>query len=625
MIFFISSRVFDKIKGFWNKRKVKKYYTSNILNSEFELFDELINEYQYLGTKWSNNYSVSFNNEIKDILSILKDNKLSLEYLIKCISISLKKFEDKYLDVFKLEEIDWKSEYKKLIKKKQKIDLKNLHIKFAKHIMFKIEVLQQEQPKLYVKFERLMDGKRLPTLKKMMESYRVFISEIFPIIISSIEGGITLFPNKRGSIDYMIFDEASQIFLERGISLMNRGQKVIVAGDGKQLQPSNFFAKNLDDYDEEDDIDEFKASEYSSLLEFATTFFSKEMLNYHYSSENRELIEFSNKIFYEGKLLVCEKPYKKQKAIEVRNVDGKWINQRNEIEANTVVQEILNILDNRKNNETIGVVAFNKNQANLILEKLEKLNDPIVEWEMNGKSDVNKFLFVKNLEEVQGDERDIIIFSVSFARDSVTNRLKRNFGPINNRNGENRINVAVSRAIKKIIVVKSIKGHDFGYDISALKSEGAKVFADYINYVDHLQSCNLDNEVFQSIWSKYLIEYSDENPYQQMDSILEEEIYTQLKKHLNGERFEIIPQVKQSGFRIDLGIKDKTTGNFVLAIECDGHTYHSKPMDRARDIWRQSILESNGWKFERISSLQWWKGNQNKVIERVLKKIETLS
>ncbi|UNF61540.1 MULTISPECIES: hypothetical protein [Spiroplasma] len=140
-----------------------------------------------------------------------------------------------------------------------------------------------------------------------------------------------------------------------------------------------------------------------------------------------------------------------------------------------------------------------------------------------------------------------------------------------------------------------------------------------------MQSCNLDNEVFQLIWSKYLIEYSDENPYQQMDSILEEEIYTQLKKHLNGERFEIIPQVKQSGFRIDLGIKDKTTGNFVLAIECDGHTYHSKPMDRARDIWRQSILESNGWKFERISLLQWWKGNQNKVIERVLKKIETLS
>ncbi|WHQ36900.1 AAA domain-containing protein [Spiroplasma sp. SV19] len=522
--------------------------------------------------------------------------------------------------------MDWKVEYKKLIKEKQELDLKNLHIKFAKHAIFNIEILSQEYPKLYAKFRNLIENsKRLPTLKKIMETYKVFISEIFPIIISSIEGGITLFPNKKGSIDYVIFDEASQIFLERGISLMNRGQKVIVAGDGKQLQPSNFFMKNLDDYDdEEDDIDEFKASEYSSLLEFATIFFAKEMLNYHYRSENRELIEFSNKIFYEGKLIVCEKPHNKQNAIEVRNVDGKWINQTNEVEANAVVQEVLHILDNRKNNETIGVVAFNKNQANLILDKLEKINDPLVEWEMSGKSDINKCLFVKNLEEVQGDERDIIIFSVAFAKDNVTGRLKRNFGPINKANGENRINVAVSRAIKKIIVVKSINGSDFGYDISNLK-EGAKVFADYINYVDYLQSSKLDDEIFQSIWSKYLIEYDNENHYQQMDSILEEEIYTQLKLHLNTERFEIIPQVKQSGFRIDLGIKDKTTNSFVLAIECDGHAYHSKPMDRARDIWRQSILESNDWKFERISSLQWWKGNQKKVINRVLKRIEELT
>ncbi|WP_338954847.1 hypothetical protein [Spiroplasma endosymbiont of Polydrusus cervinus] len=109
-----------------------------------------------------------------------------------------------------------------------------------------------------------------------------------------------------------------------------------------------------------------------------------------------------------------------------------------------------------------------------------------------------------------------------------------------------------------------------------------------------------------------------------MDSILEREIYDKLKLHLNDKKYDIIPQVKQSDFSIDLWIKDKTTNNFILAIECDGPTYHSKPADRTCDIWRQSILESNGWKFEWISSLQWWKQDQNKAINRFLERLETL-
>jgi superfamily I DNA and/or RNA helicase len=399
-------------------------------------------------------------------------------------------------------------------------------------------------------------------------------------------------------------DEASQVTLERALPILFLGKKCIISGDKQQLQPSDFFqSKLIEEYEEtySKDDDEYLENSLSeiedsgSLLEFVEKKYINKMLNYHYRSSRRELIQFSNVVFYNGKLIIASEPKDNVPGIEVINVKGVWDGKTNQKEADEIVKLVKKIISKEKHG-SIGIVTFNINQKDLIEDMINNSNDYKIENELNRKKENGEddSLFVKNLENVQGDERDIIIFSVTYARDS-SGIFRNAFGPINKPGGKNRINVAISRSKEKMYIFKSINS---GL-IQRQGNDGRQIFHDYIEYVELFEKKpDLESNEIKNLFSKYLNENENINISaleNQFDSPFEEEVFMEISKKIDNKKFKVISQFKQSGYIIDLVIKNIKSGEFLLAIECDGHSYHYANMtQKERDYYRQKYLEDRG-------------------------------
>ena len=237
-----------------------------------------------------------------------------------------------------------------------------------------------------------------------------------------------------------------------------------------------------------------------------------------------------------------------------------------------------------------------KKHFNISSEKEKKNNSKIVDFD-NFWKQKNEGIFIKSLENVQGDERDTIFISICYGKDE-DGKLHHRFGPINNKGGERRLNVAFTRAKNNMIVVSSMRSDEINGNH---KHEGTKILKDFLEYI------NLDEKERE----KYI---SSSETTGEFDSPFEQEVFDFINGFLDNNEYEIISQFKSFGFFIDMVIKNKKTGNYVLAIECDGKTYHSSLNARDRDRLRQEILESKGWKFYRILSTRWWK--KDKDIDR---------
>ena len=399
--------------------------------------------------------------------------------------------------------------------------------------------------------------------------------------------------------DVLIFDEASQLKTEDVVSSIIRADKVIVIGDRKQLPPTAFFASG--DSDDEDDNN----VSYESVLDECSNFMFGSTLKWHYRSQDERLIAFSNQHFYNSQLVTFPNP--------VANPDlGVWFEyvadgvydragrRDNRIEAEKVARLTLEQFE-KNSNQSLGIIAFSEAQRNAIQEQLELLGRENSDFDIFCNDNSTQF-FLKSLENVQGDEADIILMSVGYARDSE-GKLSLNFGPINKQGGERRLNVAITRARNKIIVVSSIKAGDI--DLSNSKSEGLRILRDYLKYAESGGERLEDNS------------YSNELKF---DSPFEEDVYHALKDR----KYAIRTQVGCSGYRIDLAIVDKNyPGQFLLGIECDGASYHSSPTARDRDRLRQQVLERLEWKIHRIWSTDWFR-NKPQQIELVVRKIEEL-
>jgi len=457
-------------------------------------------------------------------------------------------------------------------------------------------------------------------LTNQFESEGIF--ELFSCWMCSPEIASSIFKMKKNLFDVVIFDEASQCRLEKAIPSIIRGKKLIVAGDEKQLPPTTFFKSfgNDDEDHEEYDFEEKQLLEDESLLVRAKTVLDGERLLYHYRSNYEELINFSNQMFYNSSLKVIPKNEQpKEPAIQFKNVKGTWENRQNIKEAQYVVSLIKQFLKDKKNNPTIGVITFNFVQKNLIQDMLEEearkdstfgnLLDKELE-RYNKEEFVG--LFIKNIENVQGDERDIIIFSISYGFDN-SNKFRYHFGPINGEYGPNRLNVAISRAKEKIYVVSSFEPTDLKYEG---KFEGPKLLRKYLEY------CKLISEgKKEDAYSKLVPEDNNEitvEEYDQYDSDFEGEVRDELVKL----GYKVKTQVGCRGYKIDLAIQHpKKKNNFILGIECDGAAYHSSKSAKDRDIYRQSILEQAGWKITRIWSRDWWRSPE-KEIQRLDREIK---
>lgn len=464
--------------------------------------------------------------------------------------------------------------------------------------------------------QRIIESKRKWSVNRFLSKYSFEMFNGVKIWLLTPEVVSEIIPLDTGIFDLVIFDEASQMYIEKGLPSVYRAKKVVVAGDHKQLRPSSLGVGRIEiDEDEvSEDTDVPAALEEESLLDLARFKYQNVMLNFHYRAKYEELIAFSNYAFYHGRLNVSpnvDKPDKPPIEFHMMS-DAMWINRSNLPEAKYIVAMLRDILRDRKSNETIGIITFNSSQRDLIEDLLDEQCALDSEFASAVRAEVDRKengedigLFIKNIESVQGDERDIIIFSIGYAKNE-NGRLIRSFGWLNQKGGENRLNVAISRAKKKIHIVTSFIPEEL--QVEDTKNEGPKILKKYLQYAKAVS--DEDQETQRQI----LLSFGDDSsPGSDVifDSDFELQVYDALNYGLRDKGFTIDTQVGIGGYSIDLALKYE--GKYILGIECDGKMYHSSKSARERDYHRQKYLESRGWRIHRIWSTNWWKNSQGEI------------
>ncbi len=414
--------------------------------------------------------------------------------------------------------------------------------------------------------------------------------------------------------DVVIFDEASQVFPEDAIPALVRARQAIVAGDRKQLPPTSFFKKISDDQepidDEEDDEPGF-AKGMESILDVMVSLSGpnlvEEYLSMHYRSRSEDLIRYSNKWFYKNRLLTFPDAGCRQPPIGIEDVylaeacyDAGGARTNRE-EAEKVVEITFEMMKKIPEGESIGVVALSRAQANLIEDLMHERRVNNREFDWRFKEDVEERFFIKNLENVQGDERDHIIICIGYGP-TATGKVLQRFGPISNAGGERRLNVAVSRARRSMTVVHSIKAEDINEDS---KYEGPRLLRRFLEYIRNPRDAFESQETGDA-------DAEPESPFEEA-----------VRQALVDKGYNLRSQIGVSGYRIDLGVLSEDGKSFDLGIECDGATYHSAPAARDRDRLRQEVLESLGWKIHRIWSTSWVRNPEAEMakVENLLRQI----
>lgn len=430
-------------------------------------------------------------------------------------------------------------------------------------------------------------------IRELIKEAGELVQKVKPCFMMSPLSVSTYLDYDSMQFDIVIFDEASQMFPWDAICAISRAKQAIIVGDSKQMPPTNFFStviNNGEDDDEDDDVRSF-----DSILDLASVVLPQIRLSWHYRSRCEQLIAFSNKNFYDNKLISFPSAEADSEGLGIdyyyANGEFDRSSHNNRKEAEYVVDLIYKNID-KYPNRSLGVVAFSQSQQDLIDKLLLRRRQTTPEKEFFFDENKEDAFFIKNLETVQGDERDTIIFSVGYGPDSK-GILSLNFGPLNKEGGERRLNVAVTRAKYNIQVASSMHATDI--DLSRTKSEGVRLLREYLDFAENGEIALERNESVGNI--------------DQFDSDFEFEVCEFLRNH----GFFVDTQVGCSGFRIDLGLKIRNSSNYVLAIECDGATYHSSKNARDRDRLRQTILENMGWKFYRIWSTEWFK---NRIVEQ---------
>lgn len=388
--------------------------------------------------------------------------------------------------------------------------------------------------------------------------------------------------------DMVIFDEASQIPVWDAVGAIARGKEAIIVGDPKQLPPTNFFSRA--DSGDGDDADDSIVDDLESILDDCIAAQLPERhLNWHYRSRHESLIAFSNYHYYGNRLLTFPSPHQ-ELGVSFRHVKGEYDkgkSRTNKAEATAVVREVLHrLLDPIQSKFSIGIVTFSQAQQQLIddlLEEARRLNPEIEPYFSDGAVEP---VFIKNLENVQGDERDAILFSICYGPDAA-GKVSMNFGPMNRDGGERRLNVAITRARREVIVFSTLRAEHI--DLSKTRSQGVADLKCFLDYAERGHVAIAERRAAEP-------EGECESPFEiQVCDALRE------KGHI------VHPQVGCSGYRIDLGIIDPDRqGRYLLGIGCDGANYHRSKNARDRDKLRESILIGLGWTIHRVWSTDWW-------------------
>lgn len=434
-------------------------------------------------------------------------------------------------------------------------------------------------------------------IRKLIGSAGRTIQKIKPVFMMSPISVAQFLPLGAVEFDLVVIDEASQVRPEDALGLIARGKQIVVVGDRKQLPPTSFFSRLLSD-DETSDEEEIdgqtiavggaKATDLESILTLCEARgVASKMLRWHYRSRHPSLIEVSNAEFYQSNLFMPPSPISRNSSegLQVHKVNGSYDRggkRTNVIEAQAIVDAVA-IHARDFPERSLGIVTFSTAQRDIISNLLDesRRHQPEVDMFM-GKP--GEEVFVKNLENVQGDERDVILVSVGYGPRIAGTRLdSMSFGPVSGEGGERRLNVLFTRARYQCEIFVSFESSDI--DLARASGEGPRVLKRFLAFAE------------TGVLEQPLATGKD------FDSPFEEDV----AQTIRSLGYDADPQVGSAGFRIDLGVKDPDApGRYILAVECDGATYHSALWARQRDRLRQEVLEGLGWCFHRIWSTDWF-------------------
>ncbi|MDO5849899.1 MAG: DUF4011 domain-containing protein, partial [Methanobacteriaceae archaeon] len=406
--------------------------------------------------------------------------------------------------------------------------------------------------------------------------------------------------NPKLQFDVVIFDEASQVKPQDALGAFMRGKTAVVMGDTQQLPPTSFFDQMTD---AESGEEVATALDMESILHLCKLSFPVKMLKWHYRSRHESLINISNREFYDNELLVYPSPSRNDPELGLKfhyNPDTAYHrgnSSANPKEAKDVVKAIFQHFDKYGDKKSLGVGTFSVAQKNAILEELEMERKLHPEFEPLFSDKKAERFFVKNLETIQGDERDVILISVGYGFDTE-GKMSLNFGPLNQDGGERRLNVLVTRAREKCVVFANFRAHDM--HLTANPPFGVKSLRNFLEYAENIQ---LNTPMEEDI---------EESPF-------EDAIYSFLVE--NG--YTVHKKIGCAGFRVDLAIVDnENPGKYILGIECDGKIYASSKVARDRDRLRDQVLKGLGWNLYHLWSTDWYR-NRDLAKQKLIEAIET--
>lgn len=441
-------------------------------------------------------------------------------------------------------------------------------------------------------------------IRQLIKNLPTLLSKLKPCLLMSPLSVAQYLEAGHQPFDVVIFDEASQIPVWDAVGAIARGKQLVCVGDPKQLPPTNFFNR----VDEDDgNLGEDEVQDLESILDECLSIgLPKLGLDWHYRSRHESLITFSNATYYDNRLVTFPSPVTEDTAVRLERVQGVYDrggSRTNRAEAEAIVAAIeKHYLSPEGRKQSLGVVTFNQAQQSLIENLLDARRRASTRLDQAIAESTIEPLFVKNLENVQGDERDIIYFSITYGPDAA-GKVALNFGPLNLEGGHRRLNVAVSRARQGIVIFSTLMPEQI--DLSRVRAAGVR---DLKNYLD-----------FAIRGPRALIEQINPTGLEP-DSPFEKQVINQLRE----KGWAVHSQVGVSGYRIDIGVVDpRAPGRYLLGIECDGATYHSAATARDRDRLRHLILEGLGWELHRIWSTDWWR-NPSEPMQKILARLEHL-
>lgn len=437
-------------------------------------------------------------------------------------------------------------------------------------------------------------------VRKLLEQIPNLLRLLKPCLLMSPLSVAQYLSANREPFDLIIFDEASQITPWDSLGALARGRTAVIVGDPKQLPPTAFFQRGTEGEEWEENIDM-----ESILDECLASRIPTMSLGWHYRSRHESLITFSNVQYYGNQLLTFPSAARDQAVHHIHVPDGTYDKGRtrtNQKEAERVVEEIVTRLqDPERQSQSLGVVTFSSTQQSLIEELLDKERAAKPELEPWFSDAVCEPVFVKNLESVQGDERDVILFSIGYGPDKDGN-VSMNFGPLNRQGGQRRLNVAITRAREEVLVVSTLLPEDI--DLSRTSAPGVSDLRYFLEYARRGTSA-LSTAAIQGGNSNF-------------GSPLEQQVAHRLEE----KGYQVQTHVGCSGYRIDLGVAHPDHPDaYLIGIEFDGASYSAAANARDRDNLRQAVLEGLGWSLMRVWSTDWWRDPEAEF-QRILDRIE---